>query len=86
MSNSTRDIALVATTTATIVLFYRWLFLVGLVEGIKKSHESAIAQTQLDYTIAYRERVNKVLDICVDSEMDGKSLKAVKDITDGPLI
>nr|DAT35134.1 MAG TPA: hypothetical protein [Caudoviricetes sp.]DAY44718.1 MAG TPA: hypothetical protein [Caudoviricetes sp.] len=84
-TNSIRDIALVGTSTFALVLLYRWLFLAGLVEGIRKSHKSAIQQIRLDYSTAYRERVNKVLDVCVDSGMNGDSLKAVKDITDGPL-
>lgn len=85
MTPKTRDIALIAVSTASVALFYRYLRLVGTVEGMRKAHEAAIQQTRGSFAISYRERINKVLDICVDSGMDGDNLKAVIDITDGPL-
>ena len=86
MSPKTRDIALVATSTASIVLFYRCLYFVIITEGLRKAHKAAIQQTRASFAAAYRERIDKVLDICVDSGMDGDNLKAVIDITDGPLV
>lgn len=86
MSPKTRDIALIAASSASIVLFYRCLCFVGIAEGLRKTHKAAIQQTHASFAAAYRERIDKVLDICVDSGMDGDSLKAVIDITDGPLV
>ena len=85
MSPKIRDIALVAMSTTSIALLYRYLYLAGIVEGMKKTHEAAIQQTRESFSTSYRERINKVLDICVDSGMDGDSLKAVINVTDGPL-
>ena len=86
MSPKTRDIALIAVSTASVALFYRYLYFVGIVEGMRKAHKDAIQQTRESFTTSYRERINKVLDICVDSGMDGDNLKAVINITDGPLV
>ena len=85
MSSSTRNIALIATSTASLLLFYRCLYLAGLAEGIRKSRDVDIRLIKLETSIAYRKRVNQVLDICVDSGMDGDSLKAIVDLTSGPL-
>jgi hypothetical protein len=86
MSISTRNIALVATSTASIIaLFYRCLYLAGLAEGIRKSRDVDIRLIKLETSIAYRKRINQVLNICVDSGMDGDSLKAITEITSGPL-
>lgn len=86
MSPKTRDIALIAVSTASVALLYRCLYFAGIVEGLQKAHKSAIEQTHASFAASYRERINKVLDICVDSGMDGDNLKAVIDITDGPLV
>ena len=86
MSPKTRDFALVAVSAASVALFYRYLYFVGIVEGMRKTHKAAIQQTRVDFATSYRERIDKVLDICVDSGMDGDSLKAVIDITNGPLV
>ena len=85
MSSSTRNIALIATSTTSLLLFYRCLYLAGLAEGIRKSRDVDIRLIKLETSIAYRKRVNQVLDICVDSGMDGDSLKAIVDLTSGPL-
>ena len=85
MSISTRNIALIATSTASIALFYRCLYLAGLAEGIRKSRNVDIRLIKLETAIAYRKRINQVLDICVDSGMAGDSLKAITEITSGPL-
>ena len=86
MSPKTRDIALIAVSAASVALFYRYLYFVGTVEGMRKAHTAAIQQTRESFAASYRERINKVLDICVDSGMDGDNLKAVINITDGPLV
>ena len=85
MSSSTRNLALIATSTASILLFYRCLYLAGLAEGIRKSRDIDIQLIELETSIAYRKRVNQVLDICVDSGIDGDNLKAIVDLTSGPL-
>lgn len=85
MSSSTRNIALIATSTASILLFHRCLYLAGLAESIRKSRDVDIRLIKLETLIAYRKRVNEVLDICVDSGMDGDSLKAIVDLTNGSL-
>ena len=85
MSISTRNIALIATSTASIALLYRCLYLAGLAEGIRKSRDVDIRLIKLETAIAYRKRINQVLDICVDSGMDGDSLKDIIEITSGPL-
>ena len=85
MSSSTRNLALIATSTASILLFYRCLYLAGLAEGIRKSRDVDIRLIKLETSIAYRKRVDQVLDICVDSGMDGDNLKAIVDLTSGPL-
>ena len=85
MSISTRNIALIATSTASIALLYRCLYLAGLAEGIRKSRDVDIRLIKLETAIAYRKRINQVLDICVDSGMGGDSLKAITEITSGPL-
>lgn len=86
MSSSTRNIALIATSTLSIALFYRCLYLAGLAEGIRKSRDVDIRLIKLETAIAYRKRANQILDICVDSGMDGANLKAVVDLTSGSLI
>ena len=85
MSISIRNLALVATSTASIALIYRCFYLAGLAEGIRKSRDVDIRLIKLETAIAYRKRINQVLDICVDSGMDGDSLKAITEITSGPL-
>lgn len=86
MSPKNRDIALIAVSTVSVALLYRYLYFVGIVEGMRKAHETAIQQTRTSFAAAYRERIDKVLDICVDSGMDGDNLKTVINITDGPLV
>ena len=86
MSPKTRDIALIAMSAASVALFYRYLYFVGIVEGMRKAHKAAIQQTRESFAVSYRERIDKVLDICVDSGMDSDNLKAVINITDGPLV
>ena len=86
MSPKTRDIALITVSAASVALFYRYLYFVGIVEGMRKAHKAAIQQTRESFATSYRERINKVLDICVDSGMDGDNLKAVINVTDGPLV
>ena len=86
MSPKTRDAALIAMSTVSVALFYRYLYFVGIAEGMQKAHNAAIQQTRASFAASYRERIDKVLDICVDSGMDGDSLKAVINITDGPLV
>lgn len=86
MSPKTRDIALIAVSAASVALFYRYLYFVGIAEGMRKTHKAAIQQTRESFAASYRERIDKVLDICVDSGMDGDNLKAVINITDGPLV
>ena len=86
MSSSTRNIALIATSTASLLLFYRCLYLADLAEGIRKSRDVDIRLIKLETAIAYRKRANQILDICVDSGMDGANLKAVVDLTSGSLI
>ena len=77
MSNNARDIALVATTTASIVLFCRWLLLAGLVAGIQKSNKAAVS--------SFRGRLSKIRFICENSEMSEDQLKAIRDLVDRPL-
>ena len=86
MSPKTRDIALIAMSAASITLFYRYLYTVGIAEGMRKARKAAIQQTRASFAVSYRERIDKVLDICVDSGMSGDNLKAVINITDGPLV
>ena len=86
MFPKTRDLALIAVSAASVALFYRYLYFVGIVEGMRKAHTAAIQQTRESFTTSYRERIDKVLDICIDSGMDSDDLKAVIDITDGPLV
>ncbi len=85
MSSSTRNIALIATSTASLLLLYRCLYLAGLAEGIRKSRDVDIRLIKLETSIAYRKRVNQILDICTDSGMDDDNLKAIVDLTSGPL-
>ena len=77
MSNTARDIALAATTTASIALFYRWLFLAGLVAGIQKSNKAAVS--------SFRARLAQIQSICENSEMSDDQLKAIRDLVDRPL-
>ncbi|MBF1652239.1 MAG: hypothetical protein HXO60_07040 [Rothia mucilaginosa] len=77
MSNNTRDIALVATTTASLVLFYRCLFLAGIVAGIQKTNKSAVT--------SFRARLSQIRFICENSEMSDDQLKAIHDLVDRPL-
>lgn len=86
MSPKTRDIALIAMSATSIALLYRYIHLVGVVEKMRKDHADAVQQICTVYAISYRERINNVLDICVDSGMDGDNLNAVINITDGPLV
>ena len=77
MSNTARDIALAATTTASIALFYRWLYLAGLVAGIQKSNKAAV--------YSFRARLAQIRYICENSEMSDDQLKAIRDLVDRPL-
>ena len=77
MSNTARDIALVATTTASIALFYRCLFLAGLVAGIQKSNKAAVS--------SFRARLYQIRYICENSDMSDDQLKAIRDVVDRPL-
>lgn len=86
MSPKTRDIALIAMSAASVALFYRYLYVVGIAEGMRKAHNADIQQIRASFAASYRERIDKVLDICVDSGMGGDNLKAVINITDGPLV
>ena len=77
MSNTARDIALAATTTASIALFYRWLYLAGFVAGIQKSNKAAVS--------SFRARLAQIRFICENSEMSDDQLKAIRDLVDRPL-
>lgn len=77
MSNNARDIALVATTTASIALLYRCLFLAGIVAGIQKTNKSAVS--------SFRARLSQIRFICENSEMSDDQLKAIRDLVDRPL-
>lgn len=77
MSNTARDIALAATTTASIALFYRWLYLAGLVAGIQKANKSTAS--------SFRARLSQIRYICENSEMSDDQLEAIRDLVDRPL-
>lgn len=77
MSNSVRDIALVATSTASILLVYRCFYLAGLVAGIQKSNKAAVS--------SFRARLAQIRFICENSEMSDDQLKAIRDLVDRPL-
>ena len=77
MSNNTRDIALVATATASLALLYRCLFLAGLVAGIQKANKSTAS--------SFRARLSQIRFICENSEMSDDQLKAIRDLVDRPL-
>ena len=77
MSNNARDIALVATTTASIALFYRCLFLAGIVAGIQKANKSAVS--------SLRARLYQIQFICENSEMSDNQLKAIHGLVNRPL-
>lgn len=77
MSNTARDIALAATTTASIALFYRWLYLAGIVAGIQKSNKAAVS--------SFRARLSQIRFICENSEMSDDQLEAIRDLVDRPL-
>ena len=77
MSNTARDIALVATATASLALFYRCLFLAGLVAGIQKANKSTAS--------SFRARLSQIRFICENSEMSDDQLKAIRDLVDRPL-
>ena len=77
MSNNARDIALVATATASLALFYRCLFLAGLVAGIQKANKSTAS--------SFLSRLYQIRFICENSEMSDDQLKAIRDLVDRPL-
>ena len=84
-SNTIRNYALVGTSVACVALLYRYLYFVGIVEGMRKANRKVVNTTRDNLQNTYRDRVKTLLDICSNSDATEDIFNDVCDLMDRPL-
>ena len=84
-SNTIRNYALIGTSVACVALLYRYMYFVGIVEGMRKANRKAVNSAHDYLQNTYHDRVKTLLDICSDSNVTEDTFKDICDLMDCPL-
>ena len=81
----TRNHAIICLSVLSVTLFYRSIYLAGILEGTRKANRKAINSAHNYLQNTYHDRVITLLDICSDSDMPEDTFNDVCDLMDCPL-
>ena len=80
-----RNHAMIFISVFSAALYFRYVYLVGVLEGTRKANRKAVNSAHDYLQNTYHDRVKTLLDICSDSDMTEDAFNDVCDLMDCPL-
>lgn len=80
-----RNHAMICLSVLSTVLYCRYLYLAGILEGTRKANRKAVNSAHDYLQNTYQDRVKTLLNICSDSGMTEDTFNDVCDLMDRPI-
>ena len=80
-----RKHAIVCLSVLSAILYCRYVYLAGILEGVRKANRKSVNSARDHLQNAYHDRVKTLLDTCSDSDMTEDIFNDVRDLMDCPL-
>ena len=80
-----RNHAIICHSVLTAVLFCRYVYYAGIMEGTRKANRKAVNSAHNYLQNTYHDRVKTLLDICSNSDLTEDAFNDICDLMDCPL-